>query len=84
MGWGGGDNQVDVLNTYFDCKKIIVPKEKKSIIRSIICCLVCLEVSLRKCFKVGEVVLHLRKIDATASPVTVGTGVVMSVGTKGA
>lgn len=50
---GGGekkvDNQVDVLNTYFDCKKIIVPREKKSIIRSIICCLVCLEVSLRKC-----------------------------------
>lgn len=29
------DNQVAVLNTYFNCKKIIVPREKKSIIKSI-------------------------------------------------
>ena len=29
------DNQIAVLNTYFNCKKIIVPREKKNIIRSV-------------------------------------------------
>lgn len=30
------DNQIAVLNTYVDCKKIIVPREKKNIIRSVL------------------------------------------------
>lgn len=30
------DNQITVLNTQFDCRKIIVPKEKKNIMKSIL------------------------------------------------
>lgn len=30
------DNQIAVLNTQFDCRKIIVPKEKKNIMKSIL------------------------------------------------
>ena len=30
------DNQIAVLNTQFDCKKIVVPREKKNIFKSIL------------------------------------------------